>query len=355
MLEDPRADLGVAADLAPLVGVERAGLLQDRVGDAELADVVQHARRRGGARGGRRSQPRWRPVCSASWPTVMRVARGAGVAQVERLGEEHRGRELLAGAARPRRRAVPSPSSRPSVRGRTERRGPGRGAWRRRARGAPRGGPPRRCRGSCRSPRGRSRPRPGPDRSVNSSRTAARRRSATARAAMRSVSRRTMANSAPSSRVGTSEPRVERRSTPATRRSTSSPVSSPSSSVTRRKSSRSQTRTETASLAAMSSSIRGSRSRRLRRPVTGSWTARWRRCSSWRVDSTALIAWLANARSACRPSIVGTRQSSGSSTHTMPVNAPSRSWSGTISQWLRHAAGRGRCAARGARRGARAG
>ena len=45
--------------------------------------------------------------------------------------------------------------------------------------------------------------------------------------------------------------------------------------------------------------------RRLRSPVSGSCSARWRISSSWRADSTALIAWLANARSACSISSVG--------------------------------------------------
>src|SRR5581483_1234147 len=44
MLEDPRADLRVALDLAPLGRIERARLLQDRVGDPELAEVVQYPR-----------------------------------------------------------------------------------------------------------------------------------------------------------------------------------------------------------------------------------------------------------------------------------------------------------------------
>ena len=43
MLEDAGAQLRVALDLGPLVVVERAGLVQDRVGDAELADVVEDA------------------------------------------------------------------------------------------------------------------------------------------------------------------------------------------------------------------------------------------------------------------------------------------------------------------------
>ena len=40
-LEDAHGQLGVAADLRPLVGVELAGLVEHEVGDAELAEVVQ--------------------------------------------------------------------------------------------------------------------------------------------------------------------------------------------------------------------------------------------------------------------------------------------------------------------------
>ena len=59
------AELGVALDLGPLAVVERAGLVQDRVGDAELADVVEDA---GGAHAlDRRSaaKPSSRAICSA--------------------------------------------------------------------------------------------------------------------------------------------------------------------------------------------------------------------------------------------------------------------------------------------------
>ena len=47
----------VAADLRPLLVVERAGLVQDGVGDGELADVVQDARRSASARRGRGGSP----------------------------------------------------------------------------------------------------------------------------------------------------------------------------------------------------------------------------------------------------------------------------------------------------------
>ena len=42
--EDARADLRVAADLGPLVGVERVGLVQQHVRDRDVADVVQQPR-----------------------------------------------------------------------------------------------------------------------------------------------------------------------------------------------------------------------------------------------------------------------------------------------------------------------
>ena len=37
--------LGMLADPLPLMGVERAGLLEERPGDRDLADVVQHSRK----------------------------------------------------------------------------------------------------------------------------------------------------------------------------------------------------------------------------------------------------------------------------------------------------------------------
>ncbi len=42
MLEDPGPDLGVATHLSPLLCRERARLEQDRVGDADLSEVVEH-------------------------------------------------------------------------------------------------------------------------------------------------------------------------------------------------------------------------------------------------------------------------------------------------------------------------
>ncbi len=43
VLQDPGADLRVAAHLPPFRLVQGARLLQDRVGDAELAEIVQDA------------------------------------------------------------------------------------------------------------------------------------------------------------------------------------------------------------------------------------------------------------------------------------------------------------------------
>src|SRR5262245_24493504 len=43
VIEDPRAQLGMAAHLRPFLFRQLAGLLEHGVGDAELADVVQHA------------------------------------------------------------------------------------------------------------------------------------------------------------------------------------------------------------------------------------------------------------------------------------------------------------------------
>ncbi len=71
--------------------------------------------------------------------------------------------------------------------------------------------------------------------------------------------------------------------------------------------------------------------RRLRSPVSGSCSARWRICSSWRADSIALTAWLAKARSAFSISRVGRRWSAGSSAQMLPSIAPPRSRIGTSS------------------------
>ena len=69
----------------------------------------------------------------------------------------------------------------------------------------------------------------------------------------------------------------------------------------RLKLSRSQTSTATGPpRRAISASMCSCSPRRLRRPVSGSCSARWRICASWLADATALIAWLAKARSAWR-------------------------------------------------------
>ena len=87
------------ADLGHLGLRERAGLLEDRVGQADLADVVEHARHLDALHAlGRKSQlGRDQAAVAAHGP---RVVGRAGVAQVERLGERHQRGELdLVGAA----------------------------------------------------------------------------------------------------------------------------------------------------------------------------------------------------------------------------------------------------------------
>ena len=301
MLEDARADLRVAADLLPLVAVQRARLEQDRVGDPELADVVQHA---GGAdaldplgapaRGAR-------PVCSASRPTV---SEWRAVPRSRRSSVS--ASSIAAASCSPSR---PSPAQacragRASAGGRG-RRGRGRGAGRRRGRRAPRAGSRRPCRRSCPSRRARSRPRSARTRRrTRRARPAAgaRRRPGPRRGRCRAARRRTRRRRAASARRSRASSRC---STAAKRRRTSSPASGPRMSFTWRKSSRSQTSTR-------DRLARGDVLGDPRLEVAlvaqaghGSCSARWRRCSSWRADSTALIAWLANARSACRPSVVG--------------------------------------------------
>ena len=82
--------------------VERAGLVQDRVGDPELAEVVQHA---GGLQAvdPRGASPSAAAVSRANRADGARVLGRAGVAQVERLGEQHRGREPQLGRLAARR------------------------------------------------------------------------------------------------------------------------------------------------------------------------------------------------------------------------------------------------------------
>ena len=41
--EDARAELGVPANVSPILVVERLLFLENRVGDADLAHVVKHA------------------------------------------------------------------------------------------------------------------------------------------------------------------------------------------------------------------------------------------------------------------------------------------------------------------------
>ena len=79
-------------------GVERPGLVQDRVRDPELADVVEDA---GGADA---LHPRELELQLAGdllgvAPDRLGVARRRHVAQVERLGQQHRGGELLGARA----------------------------------------------------------------------------------------------------------------------------------------------------------------------------------------------------------------------------------------------------------------
>ena len=79
--------------------------MQDRVGDAELAEVVQHA---GGLQAvdARGARPSAAAVSRANCADGARVLGRAGVAQVERLGEQHRGREAQLGRLAGRRRGA---------------------------------------------------------------------------------------------------------------------------------------------------------------------------------------------------------------------------------------------------------
>jgi hypothetical protein len=79
---------------SPLVVVELAGLVEDLVRDPELADVVQHPGR-ALALDARRGPAELAGDRLAQAPDRLRVARGPDVAQVERLGQEHRRRQLL--------------------------------------------------------------------------------------------------------------------------------------------------------------------------------------------------------------------------------------------------------------------
>jgi len=88
VLEDAGPDLGMAHDLPPLAVVERSGLVQDRVGDPELAEIVEHA-------GGvdpldmLGCQPERHRRAFGEHPDGAGVLRGPRVAQVQRLGEQH--------------------------------------------------------------------------------------------------------------------------------------------------------------------------------------------------------------------------------------------------------------------------
>ena len=89
--QDAGTDLGVAPHLLPLHVAQRAGLVEDRVGDPELAEIVQDA---GGVDalhplGGESAAPRSR----ARTRRTARMLARAPVAHVEGLRQEHRGRQ----------------------------------------------------------------------------------------------------------------------------------------------------------------------------------------------------------------------------------------------------------------------
>ena len=88
VLEDAGADLGVAHDLSPLRVVERSRLVQNRVGDPELAEIVEHA---GGLDPlnplGDQAERQRRLLGERT--DRARVLRCVGVAHVEGLGEQH--------------------------------------------------------------------------------------------------------------------------------------------------------------------------------------------------------------------------------------------------------------------------
>ena len=66
--EDPLSEHGVLADEAPLLGIERAGLGQDRLGKTDLADVVSAAARASSSSSSP-ARPSRRPTGSASRAT----------------------------------------------------------------------------------------------------------------------------------------------------------------------------------------------------------------------------------------------------------------------------------------------
>ena len=177
--QDARADLGVLAHLGLLRGVERARLAEDRVRHADLADVVDDA---GVAHAlaavGGEAERAGRALGVAG--DRLRVRGGAGVADVQRLGQPQRGGELAlvvrAGAC------GGSPPARTRSPGRTARCGRGRAAWPCR--------PPGRRRASASRPRGRAAGRWRRRRRSSARPAGRRRRSARGRAAARRPGRR---------------------------------------------------------------------------------------------------------------------------------------------------------------------
>ena len=124
--QDPGADLGVLLHGVVLGVGQRAGLLEDRVGHADLADVVQHAGHPDAVGVvAREAQLAGHHLAVAAHG--LGVAGGALVAHVQRLGQvEHRGQlGLVARCASRRRRR---PGSRPPRRC-AARCGRGPGPW----------------------------------------------------------------------------------------------------------------------------------------------------------------------------------------------------------------------------------
>ena len=64
-----------------------------------------------------------------------------------------------------------------------------------------------------------------------------------------------------------------------------------------------------------------------------------RSCSTCPAAITAIIAWLANTRRACRRDGEGSSRSAGSSAQMRPTISPASSCSGTTSQWWSQACG----------------
>jgi len=91
--EDPSADLRVLAHLVELLRGESAGLAQDRVGHADLSDVVEHAGK-AEALGAVGAQPQLAGHELGVPADRLRVPRGSVVAHVECLGEVEDGRQV---------------------------------------------------------------------------------------------------------------------------------------------------------------------------------------------------------------------------------------------------------------------